>query len=51
MYTWRVHRKTCEACRVLEAESQNDREGKTPRRGVKYAVLQETDHGLNLIGG
>jgi hypothetical protein len=34
-----VHRETCEACRILEAEVGNDAEGK-PRRGLKYAVIR-----------
>lgn len=40
--TWRVHRDTCEACRILEAEAGNDAKSETPRRGVKYAVFRET---------
>lgn len=38
--TWQVHRSTCEACRVLEAEMGNDAESKRPNRGMKYAVLR-----------
>jgi hypothetical protein len=37
--TWRVHRATCEACRILEAEVGNDAEG-SRQRGVKYAVIR-----------
>lgn len=37
-----VHRFTCEACRILEAEVGNDRESKNPKRGVKYAVTRTT---------
>lgn len=41
MYSWRVTRRTCEACRILEAEIGNDHESKTPRRGTKYSVSRE----------
>jgi hypothetical protein len=52
MYTWQVHRRTCEACRVLEAEVDNDREGKVKRRGIRYAVAQSPDTPAEfLIGG
>jgi hypothetical protein len=40
--TWRVHRDTCEACRILEAEAGNDAESPRPPRGMKYAVIRET---------
>lgn len=40
--TWQVHRRTCEACRVLEAEVDNDLEAKTRKRGVRYAVTRTT---------
>lgn len=36
--TWQVHRATCEACRILEAEVSNDAE--VSKRGVKYAVVR-----------
>lgn len=36
--TWQVHRSTCEACRVLEAEQQNDSEGRERPRGLKYSI-------------
>ena len=39
--TWRVHRVTCEACRILEAEAGNDAKSDTPHRGTKYAVIRE----------
>jgi len=38
--TWRVERHTCEACRMLEAESENDNEATRRARGVKYAVVR-----------
>lgn len=37
--TWRVHRRTCQACAVLEAEISNDHEA-GGRFGVKYAVTR-----------
>jgi len=40
--TWEVHRITCEACRVLEAEVGNDAGAKSPKRGVRYAVRRTT---------
>ena len=40
--TWQVHRRTCEACRILEAEVGNDLEAKTRKRGIKYAVIRAT---------
>lgn len=40
--TWQVERVTCEACRILEAVVGNDRESKTPARGVRYAVTRST---------
>jgi hypothetical protein len=41
--TWRVHRRVCEACRILEAEVGNDAEAKSPKRGMKYAVVRTTE--------
>jgi hypothetical protein len=35
-HTWTVDRSTCEACRVLEAEQENDA-GDT-HRGLKYSI-------------
>jgi hypothetical protein len=40
-YGWRVHRSTCQACEVLEAEVSNDHEA-GGKRGVKYAVMRAT---------
>jgi hypothetical protein len=40
--TWRVQRATCEACRILEAEIDNDGAGGRRARGVKYAVTRTT---------
>lgn len=34
--TWTVDRSTCEACRVLEAEQENDSGG--THRGRKYSI-------------
>jgi hypothetical protein len=42
--TWRVRRVTCEACRILQAELENDAESKQPKRGVRYAVDREAEH-------
>jgi hypothetical protein len=41
--TWRVRRITCEACRILQAEVENDAESKRPKRGLRYAVDRTTD--------
>jgi hypothetical protein len=38
--TWEVHRITCEACRILQAEAGNDAESKNPKRGMRYAVVR-----------
>jgi hypothetical protein len=35
---WEVLRDTCEPCRVLEAEQENDAELKSRPRGRKYAT-------------
>ena len=44
MRTWQVHRRTCEACRVLEAEIGNDVEAGRGR-GVKYVVARTGGEG------
>lgn len=38
-HQWEVHRHTCQACVVLEAEVGNDVEA-GGRRGIKYAVIR-----------
>jgi len=35
-----VERVTCEACRILQAEIENDQESKRPHRGTRYAVIR-----------
>lgn len=37
---YEVHRTTCEACLVLEAETENDYEGGRRPRGIRYAVVK-----------
>src|SRR5882724_9448547 len=41
MYDWRVHRKVCRVCALLEVTASNDAENQ--ERGVKYSVSRETD--------
>lgn len=40
--TWRLETVPCEACAVLEATVDNDREAGRPNYGRKYAVYRAT---------